>query len=466
MKLFSRISLFVLLMFTGMQGFSISIYEISYEFKGLTDYPKYTAFLVRYGNGTGFMRVRYFSNTNSKEVYVVEMEFDEVEGRSKIDGLPHYTLQFKGKAPHYIFNGTGDKNENTYNPDILWFKKRADDKNFKPWGVTSLNTDGTYEQGKILSVKLMNTVDLTKAYVKQYFKENESFYVNLFKTDIASNTGAGNIPPDKNNTGNNGVKNTPTTPAKIHFIMVANTEDPRIGASVKKDVTNLYSEIKDVSTFLKLPLNFVEISGANFGKAKVEEAINNLKPGTNDIVIFYYSGHGYSNDANASQAYPQFDLRQSRFDDIYVATLNVADVYNKIKAKNARLNIVLADCCNSSLGTLKPEGKSFALTTKSLLSWDRSFCNELFLNSRGSVLATAAKKGQYAYGNSDVGGYFTSNLVTAMEKYLSKFQSVAPTWDKIIAEAQTTTVSLSLSNLCKENTSCRQDPVYTVNVAH
>jgi hypothetical protein len=51
-----------------------------------------------------------------------------------------------------------------------------------------------------------------------------------------------------------------------------------------------------------------------------------------------------------------------------------------------------------------------------------------------------------------------------MEKYLSKFQSASPSWDKIIAEAQTTTVSLSLSNLCTSTVSCRQDPVYVVDV--
>jgi hypothetical protein len=475
MKFILKISLLLIGMAVSLQAFSLSIYEISYEFKNLTEFPRYTAMLVRYGNGTGFMRVRYFNAKNSKEVYVVDMEFDEIEGRSKIDGLPHYTLQFRGKSPRYIINTSGSKTNEAYNPDVLWFKKRADDKNFKPWGVTSQNTDGSYEHGKILAFKLMNSADLIKPYVKQYFLETETFYVNLFKQE---NT----VPPTTNpTTGSTGVKNEnsgiiskPNTttnpsalpPAKIHFILVANTEDPRIGASVKKDVNNIYSEIKDVSTFLKIPLNLVEISGSKFGKDNVDAAITNLKPGADDIVIFYYSGHGYSNDQQASQLYPQFDLRQSRFDDIYVATLNVSDVHNRIKAKNARLNIIIADCCNSSLGTLKPEGKSFALTTKSLLSWDRSYCNTLFLKAKGSVLATAAKKGQYAYGNTDVGGYFTSNIVTAMEKYLSKFQTTAPTWDKIIAEAQTTTVSLSLSNICKENTTCRQDPFYTMDIRH
>jgi hypothetical protein len=458
MKFLLKPFIWILGLLFSLEAYSLTIYEISYEFKNLADFPKYTAMLVRYGNGTGFMRVRYSNKTNT-ETYVVHMEFEEVEGRSKVDGLPHLTLQFKGKDPRYIRNGTREKMD-AYNPDVLWFRKEADDKNFKPWGVTSLNTDGTFEYGKILNVKVINTNDLSKTFVRNYFDETESFYTNLFnpkKEDPKTNpvvTSPGNPPPPP-----------PGPPAKLHFILVANTNDPRIGYSVQKDVVNISSQVKDVATFLGLPLNYVEISGAKFGKASVETALNNLKPGTNDIVIFYYSGHGYSNDRKAEEQYPQFDLRQSRFDDILVATLNASDVLNKIKAKNARLNLVFTDCCNSSLGLLKPEGKNFALTTKSLMSWEKSFCYDLFMKSKGTIIATAAKKGQYAYGNTDVGGYFTSNIITSMEKYLSKFQTKAPTWQEIIAEAQTSTVSLSMTNLCTAATSCRQDPIFAINVS-
>ncbi|MBC7872342.1 MAG: caspase family protein [Ferruginibacter sp.] len=454
--------LFITALLFCLESYSLTIYEINYEFKNLTDFPRYTAMLVRYGNGTGFMRVKY-SNKANTQTYVVHMEFNEVEGRSKIDGLPHLTLQFKGENPRYIINTSKEKQE-VYNPDVLWFRKESTDKNFKPWGVTSLNSDGTFEYGKILSVKVLNTNDLSKALVKNYFLETESFYANLFrqadpqpikpKPDVAVIT-PGNPSPSMSS----------AAPTKLHFILVANTNDPRIGYSVQKDLVNISSQVKDVSVFLGIPLNYVEISGAKFSKASVETALTNLKPGANDIVIFYYSGHGYSNDRKAEEEYPQFDLRQSRFDDVQVATMNASEVLNKIKVKNARLNLVITDCCNSSLGLLKPEGKNFALTTKSLMSWEKSFCYDLFMKSKGSVIATAAKKGQYAYGNTDVGGYFTSNLITSMEKYLSKFQTATPTWQQIIAEAQTTTTSLSLTNLCTANTTCRQDPVYVVNVS-
>ncbi len=461
MKFLYKSLIFLAFLLVGLKSYSITIYEITYEFKNLTEFPKYTAMLVRYGNGTGFMRVRY-SNKANTETFVVDMQFNEVEGRSKIDGLPHLTMQFKGENPKYIISGSKDKQE-IYNPDVLWFKKESTDKNFKPWGVTSLNEDGTFEYGKILLVKVLNKVDLTKTFVGKYFLPTESFYANLFSPSET------NPKPEKVATTNSGnpkpvAPNTFVTPTKLHFILVANTNDPRIGYSVQKDVINFTSQIRDVATFLKIPLNLVEISGSKFGKAGVETALNNLKTGTNDIVIFYYSGHGYSNDRNAEEAYPQFDLRQSRFDDILVATMNASEVLNKIKAKNARLNLVFTDCCNSSLGLLKPEGKTFALTTKSLLTWEQSYCNDLFMKSKGSIIATAAKKGQYAYGNTDVGGYFTSNLTIALEKYMSKFQTAAPTWQEIIAEAQTTTVSLSLTNVCSANTSCRQDPVYVVTV--
>lgn len=417
--------------------------------------------LVRYGNGTGFMRVRY-SNKANTETFVVDMQFNEVEGRSKIDGLPHLTLQFKGENPKYIVNNSKLKQE-IYNPDVLWFNKESTDKNFKPWGVTSLNEDGTFEYGKILLVKVLNKADLTKSFVRNYFLPTETFYANLFSPTETNTKPEKTVATSPGNT-NPSPSNSFSSPAKLHFILVANTTDPRIGYSVQKDVINITSQIRDVATFLKIPLNIVEVSGSNFGKAGVETALNNLKTGTNDIVIFYYSGHGYSNDRNANEAYPQFDLRQSRFDDILVATMNASEVLNKIKAKNARLNLVFTDCCNSSLGLLKPEGKNFALTTKSLLTWEQSYCNDLFMKSKGSIIATAAKKGQYAYGNTDVGGYFTSNLTIALEKYMSKFQTTPPTWEEIIAEAQTTTVSLSLTNICTANKSCRQDPVYVVTV--
>jgi hypothetical protein len=57
-----------------------------------------------------------------------------------------------------------------------------------------------------------------------------------------------------------------------------------------------------------------------------------------------------------------------------------------------------------------PKGATSHKQPNHMLGWNKSFCYNLFMQSKGSIIATAAKKGQFAYGNSDIGGYFTSNF--------------------------------------------------------
>jgi len=435
---------FILLL--SFKGYSLTIYEISYEFKTYTDYPRYTAFLVRYGNGTGFMRIRYYKRDFS-ETLVVNMDFDEIEGTATIDGLLQKTLKFQGKNPTFMMNTSLIKNQ-IYNPDLIWFKKSTSQANYVPWGVTSRNSDGKYDQGKITSVKLMNSKDLTSPYVRLYFGENEPFYLSLFA-------------PPANTTYTN-VSNT-LSPAKLYLITVANTEDASIGTGVKRDIVNVYNELKDVASFLSMPFIYKEISGPNFTKQNVNSVLAGLYPGSNDVVIFYYSGHGFTYDFDPNQAYPQLDFRtNAHFQEVDQYTINASDIYFTIKKKNARLSLIITDCCNASIGAIKPFGKNYPQTAKSVLTWNKSYCYNLFMQSKGCILAAAAQKGQSAYCDAS-GSYFTSNLMTSMEKYLSKFQLKTPSWEQIVDEAKVSTASLSLTNECKAS-SCRQDPVCYLEV--
>src|SRR5687767_11088872 len=79
MKAFLRPCFVIFTLSICISAYPITIYEINYEFKNLTEFPRYNAFLVRYGNGTGFMRVKYSNKANTQH-YVVHMEFSEVEG--------------------------------------------------------------------------------------------------------------------------------------------------------------------------------------------------------------------------------------------------------------------------------------------------------------------------------------------------------------------------------------------------
>jgi len=429
--------LMICLLFSA-TAFSLTMYEIKYEFPKNQTSPSYTAFLVRYGDGTGFMRVRYYNKSQAKDM-VVDMSFDEIYSKSNASLYEYDQLEFKGKNPVHVLG------ESNYNPDLIWFQKKPGDTYFKPWGVTSPNTDNTYEQGNIISVKLLNAVDLTTSYVNLYFGTAEPFYVNLFSKN------------------NNNSSTTTSNSAKInlYLINVANTRDPSIGKSCEVDLKRTEAEFSDVCDFLGFNFIYKEITGTDFGKYNVEQAVANIAPSSNDVVVFVYSGHGFSYNDDPDHKYPQLDLRRTRGDDIHSYTLNIADIYNKIKAKNARLNLVLSDCCNSEAGINRTLGINFALTQKSTIGWNWSSCASLFLNTKASIIVSAAKKGEAALCNSDIGGYFTYSFFLAMEKKFSKGYFGTITWDSLISDAENSTSDLAVRNQC-ENGTCRQDPIHWV----
>jgi len=450
MKIPPKLPLLLVILLIQVKSYSITIYEISYEFKGNIDYPRYSALLIRYGDGTGFMRVRYAKYDNS-ETFLVNMDFDEMEGRTIVDNVEYQTLEIRGKNPVYIMNSSSNPTR-TYTPDIFWFKKFRFSIDFEPWKVTSPGQYGD-EEGNFTS-QLINSADLTKEKVGEYFFTNEPFYANLFSSP-------------------NPVSSAGIT---IHLILVAATSDTSIGASVEKDMNNFYSEVNKVTDALNARLSYKLISGANFGKMNVENALSDLKPGPNDIVIFYYSGHGYTFDDMPDQPYPQLSLKRPGSNDNGAsATINAYDIYSIIKNKNARLNLILADCCNSFYGLPKPKRESFARTAASSLALNKTFCDKLFVQSHGSIIAAAAKKGQFAFGNSEIGGFFTSNLTTAMEKYLGFTYSATPSWNDIFSETSATTYRLSeahsaecwadkkLPEKDKLVSGCVQAPIYYID---
>lgn len=110
------------------------------------------------------------------------------------------------------------------------------------------------------------------------------------------------------------------------------------------------------------------IAGTKYNKKNVELAIKNLKPVPDkDIVVFYYTGHGFRKPTERKKIsqFPFLDLR-SKTDSNYMAQsrLNIEkDIFNKIVSKGARFNLVLGivvilmfRCQKWSLLLLPPKG--------------------------------------------------------------------------------------------------------------
>jgi hypothetical protein len=422
---------------------SQSIFEFDYHFDIDNVREHYNAFMVRNDDGTGFMRVLY-RDSSRHEWVLVDMEIQEhymgdedPNDKNKTDSS---ILVFEGFNPRVI-RGPADEE---YAPDIFLFQFNEQTDNYEPLGVISEDEDNEYE-GVINEVVLLNESDLTKEKISMYFTEKDDIYVNLFEEAQVRN-----VP-------------RPQTASRLLLIIVANTDDISIGTTCAVDKDATYKTFSTLAEFLQIKFEPTVIFGKDFKKTNVDNAIKNLKPSRNDIVIFYYSGHGFNNEKDKFR-FPYLDLRDNVSQPVGGAyTLNVEDIYNTIKSKGARLNLVISDCCNSdpSLSTLSTG--DVATTRRSSIGWSANNCRALFMGEQPvSVLATAAAKGELSAGNS-TGGIFTFNFRESLEKFFGPFYALV-SWDQVMKLSQAQTIRKAKNTLCiQEDNSrkvCVQNPVY------
>ncbi|NJO25768.1 MAG: hypothetical protein HC867_08410, partial [Bacteroidia bacterium] len=210
----------------------------------------------------------------------------------------------------------------------------------------------------------------------EYFTEKDEIYVNLFEEASVR---------------------APTQQQKatrLFLVLVANTNDLSIGPTCKVDKDATYTTFSQLAEFLKIQFVPSVIEGKDFSKINVDNAINGIRPASNDIVVFYYSGHGF-NDVKTNYKFPFLDLRDKtyqQFGEPY--TLNIEDIFKRIKMKGARMNLVISDCCNADPSQSNIAISDGASTRTSSVGWNIGNCWSLFMNNKpGSILVTAAQKG-------------------------------------------------------------------------
>ena len=431
-----------LLIFSGSLSFSQSIFEFDYHFDINNTRELYKALLVRNEDGTGFIRVRY--QIEDKSWAVVDMEMTEhyfgEEPKEHAEKPDSSILVFMGSNPKLVSGHDAD----TYSPDMFVFQLDNATGIYEPVGVLSGDDDDNDAEGVITNMRLLNDEDLTKELVLQYFTKEDDVYENLFEEATVRP-----VTPQKN--------------TRLILVLVANTDDLSIGSTCKVDKDATYNTFSQLAEFLKIQFEPRLIFGKDFSKVNVDNAINSIQPGSNDIVVFYYSGHGF-NDVKSSYKFPYLDLRDKSYQtygDPY--TLNIEEIYQRIKAKNGRLNIVFSDCCNADPSQTNIVGSEGATTRSSSIGWNIANCWGLFMDQKKqSILMTAASKGELSAGTS-AGGIFTFNFRESLEKLIGPFYNNV-TWNNILVTAQKQTVQKAQHTWCKQPDDskkiCLQNPTF------
>lgn len=239
---------------------------------------------------------------------------------------------------------------------------------------------------------------------------------------------------------------------KIHAIVFCNTDDPKIGEGCQSDQERFAEELGFIETALGSEEDWQVFVGKECNKPNLERAISSLNCGPNDVIFFYYSGHGVHAKADPVDGWlPQMCLNYESYDqDKFVSVTYVRD---KLATKSARLSIILTDCCNNEASWVSV--KSLISTQKDAPDVDKidvAKLKKLFYESRGSVIATSSKRGQVSYGPKE-GGCFS--VAFWDEMYKIEQGSGNADWNSLIEATKQRTLKY---------TNNKQEPVYKVNV--
>lgn len=457
----ARSILFLLLVFSLLQGAAQSAYSFRYNFHTLKDSTAYYAFLVRYDDGSGVIRIR-FGNGKGEEDNVVEAKTDELNPPDA-SGMPDTNLLvIKAANPVYI---QGRQTPGFTVPAFLFRYNPANDF-FEPTGVTPLPAmANTMIPGTTFTWKFLEGPMLDKATVGQFFTEDDEFYRLLFKPVTRSIS-----PAEKK--------------IKMHLLIVADTLDKKIGSAVAQDVNKMNSTLDAICSYLGITKLTTTVYGSNYSKATVQNAISKLRPSPDDIVIFYYSGHGFRIPEKSALKYPNMKLKNYKtlrtdFRDSLsflkadrqaniTNSMNMEEVYNAIVKKGARFNLVISDCCNDDIFAASVEVPKPGKTKGSGIEWNEDNIRTLFLNKTPmSLLVTAAVSGQRSRTKKGFGSIFTDYFKSSLETYCSKLKSNV-TWDLVLQTASTQTTNKVKNSACDKEgqteNACMQVPGYKVKI--
>lgn len=246
----------------------------------------------------------------------------------------------------------------------------------------------------------------------------------------------------------------------IHWITFVDTADPNVGEIDINTHKILYSRWVNIINAALAPMGYnsdvQDFYGSRTSPENCKKAINGLNCQPQDIVLFYYVGHGARSQYDKSM-FPQMCLAQgdeSKF-------IPVEWVHEQLKTKKARLTVTIGMCCNSYSTITPKDSPTFGV------NYGNTYMNEaevrniqnLFLQNKGDIIVTSSKPGQTSGAcGSDLGptDYFSYTLIKQFEELVS--QKGTPNWRTFF-----TSISEIVDNVSSQH-GRRQTPIVQVNI--
>ena len=221
----------------------------------------------------------------------------------------------------------------------------------------------------------------------------------------------------------------------IHWLTFIDTTDPNVGEVDQTTRKILYARWIDlVNASLKdqgYNVNPIDIYGSKTSPQNCKDIVNDLDCSSDDIVVFYYVGHGTENSGTSK--YPLMLMAQSDVNKF----VPLSWVHNTLKKKGARLTVTIGMCCNARQGAPGRIAPSFSVNYgNTYIDQDMSeSIKKMFLNFKGDIIITSASPAESSWAcDSNIGptDFFTLNLLIQFNNILPDKSD--PDWESMMKE--------------------------------
>lgn len=245
-----------------------------------------------------------------------------------------------------------------------------------------------------------------------------------------------------------------STAQTFHVINFCNTLDPKIGCEV--DYDRIIQEASAIGALIGYDVRFYCGEGEDCSKENLMNTLNSLSCGKDDVILFYYSGHGTRSPQDKSE-FPQMCLKYSGYEE--EKFVPVYKAVETLQTKGAHFTLVITDCCNNPVS---------GISAKTLMSKDGGAMTDneaiarnyrkLFVESQGMVIVTSSKKGQTSLGGKRNGGLFTDQFF-GNSLYAAAIGQIPATWNDVLQN-----VYGLVKNLAAQADNHQQEPYFEINM--
>ncbi len=176
--------------------------------------------------------------------------------------------------------------------------------------------------------------------------------------------------------------------ANLHLFLVGDYDSSELLPALKFDIANLRREAREISSNTGLKIIETILVGSEARTATVLAKLKALNAGSNDVIFFYFTGHGFRMPSKGIDPWPFMYFAKEH------KAIDFSEVHEIISRKNVRLRILIIDGCNNVLTENSVPTVKNVIYSSSLTRLVRDNYRKLFLDSEGTISMAACQPGQ------------------------------------------------------------------------